>query len=339
MPKISIIVPVYKVEKYIEQCIESILNQTFKDFELILVDDGSPDKCPEICDKYALKDERIKVIHQKNRGLSAARNTGIDVSSGDYLCFIDSDDLIASEYCQQLYNLLENNDYDFSVCGMYRFRDEYESFPRVFNLESKVWNSNEFLKEQLNRRSEFGACNKLYRRSIFSKIRFVEGRLNEDVIWSGDLSINTMKCIETKSQYYCYRQRSNGIVGKQSKKGSLDFLYASNYLINISQTFHPDMIEDCLYYSLSYTWNFIDKIYVQCSFRDNYLYLVTLQKMLRKYRNLYKEMEQFSKIQKYRMNLFSSSKILYGLNAYLRLIRVYLFRIIHKGPYKNNHGI
>lgn len=339
MELISVIIPVYKVEKYLRQCVDSILAQTYSELEIILVDDGSPDNCGIICDEYALKDKRIKVIHQENMGLSAARNTGIDASHGDYLCFIDSDDVVTPEYCQVLYDLLKNNDYDFSVCGTCRFEDGFEPLPTMINLENKVWKSNEFLKEQLNKRSEFGVWNKLYRRSVFSKMRFAEGRLNEDVIWSGDLAINTTNCIQTKSQHYCYRQRDNGIVGKQSKKCSLDFLYAGNYLIKISESLYPEILEDCLYYAASYPWTFIDKIYVECSFKENYLFLTYLQKMLRNYRTSYKEMPRFSKIQRYRMNLFSISKILYGINAYLRLIRVYFYRLICKDPYKNGHGI
>ena len=100
--KISIIVPVYKVEQFLPQCIDSILAQSFADFELILVDDGSPDNCPAICDEYAARDSRISVTHQKNGGLSSARNAGIAKSSCEYLCFIDSDDLLSPEYCKML---------------------------------------------------------------------------------------------------------------------------------------------------------------------------------------------------------------------------------------------
>ena len=106
MPKISVIVPVYKVEKYLDRCVRSVLAQTFRDFELILVDDGSPDSCPQMCDDWAKKDSRIKVIHQNNQGLSAARNTGIRAASGEYINFIDSDDWVADTLLSDLYRLL-----------------------------------------------------------------------------------------------------------------------------------------------------------------------------------------------------------------------------------------
>lgn len=339
MELISVIVPIYNVEKYLKQCIDSIIIQTYPELEIILVDDGSPDNCGILCDEYELKDNRIKVIHQDNMGLSGARNTGIYASHGAYLCFIDSDDLVTPDYCQVLYDLLKDNDYDFSVCGTCRFQDGYDPNPVNASLEGNTLESKEFLKEQLNKRSEFGVWNKLYRRSIFSKMKFAVGRLNEDVIWSGDLSINTTKCIEIKSQHYCYRQRSNGIVSNQSQKCSLDFLYAGNYLVKISECYYPEILEECLYYVANYPWSFIDKIYVERSFIENYLFLSCLQKILRNHRKSYKEIKSFSKIQLYRMNVFSISKILYGINAYFRLIRVYYCRIIQKDPYESGHGI
>jgi len=116
-PKISCIVPVYNVEKYLHCCIDSILSQTFTDFELILVDDGSPDNSPAICDEYARKDNRIKVIHQKNAGVSVARNSGMDIMQGDYYCFIDSDDWITTDYLEKLYNTAKEENADLVVCG------------------------------------------------------------------------------------------------------------------------------------------------------------------------------------------------------------------------------
>lgn len=105
---ISIVIPVYKVELYLEKCIESIINQTYKNLEIIIVDDGSPDNCPKICDEYAQKDNRIKVIHKENGGLSDARNAGIDVAAGKYIAFVDSDDYVSNDYIEYMYNLIKN---------------------------------------------------------------------------------------------------------------------------------------------------------------------------------------------------------------------------------------
>ena len=103
MPKVSVIVPIYKVEKYLRQCIDSIINQSLKDIEIILVDDGSPDNCPKICDEYKKIDSRIKVIHKKNGGLSSARNAGMKIATGEYIGFVDSDDYVSKEFLEELY--------------------------------------------------------------------------------------------------------------------------------------------------------------------------------------------------------------------------------------------
>lgn len=120
---VSIIIPVYKVEKYLSKCIESIFKQTYFDLELILVDDGSPDKCPEICDTYASKDERVVVIHQKNAGVSAARNAGLEKAKGEYIGFVDPDDWIAPEMYKKMISELESSESDLAICG-YEYYDE-----------------------------------------------------------------------------------------------------------------------------------------------------------------------------------------------------------------------
>ena len=126
MPRLSIIVPVYKVEKYIHKCVDSILNQTFTDFELILVDDGSPDNCGRICDEYAEKDSRVRVIHKENGGLSDARNYGIDAAEGSILGFVDSDDMIDNDMYDQMIRFLDNNELDIVCCDTYLVRGNRE---------------------------------------------------------------------------------------------------------------------------------------------------------------------------------------------------------------------
>ena len=118
LPKISVIIPVYKVEEYISRCIKSVVDQTYSNLEIILVDDGSPDNCPAICDKWAEKDSRIKVIHKKNGGLSDARNAGMQIASGEFIGFVDSDDWISKEMYQLLYENMKENESDISACGV-----------------------------------------------------------------------------------------------------------------------------------------------------------------------------------------------------------------------------
>lgn len=193
--KISVIVPVYKVEEYLPKCIESILNQTYKNLELILVDDGSPDRCPEICDEYAKKDKRVKVIHKKNAGVSAARNDGIDSATGDFVAFVDSDDWIEPEMYEKLLQKQQENDYDVVFCGFNIIIDNVvysvieknkaefcETKDLVYLLRCpnyKILNNNQYVS--------FGniQCYNwrfLYKKEIFDKIHFNE-KLNymEDV--------------------------------------------------------------------------------------------------------------------------------------------------------------
>lgn len=118
MPKVSIIVPIYNVERYLDRCVQSLLNQTLKDIEIILVDDGSPDNCPDLCNEYARKDSRIKVIHKKNAGLGFVRNSGLDIANGEYIAFVDSDDYVSENMYEQLYNETVAQNFDIVYCGV-----------------------------------------------------------------------------------------------------------------------------------------------------------------------------------------------------------------------------
>ncbi len=142
MPEISIILPIYKVEKYLPACVDSILEQTFTDFELIMVDDGSPDRCEAICEDYAKKDERIRVIWQENQGLSGARNTGLDAAVGKYITFVDSDDVVNIYYLEELLQALIGNKADVSVCNYLAFHDgevyDYKVLPPKMNMEGYI---------------------------------------------------------------------------------------------------------------------------------------------------------------------------------------------------------
>lgn len=147
MPKISIIVPVYNVEKYLEKCVRSILAQTFTDFELILVDDGSPDSSGAMCDQFAEQDQRVKVIHKENGGLSDARNAGIEIATGEYLGFVDSDDYIADDMYELLYTNIVKEDADLSICGIYDVyegKEPVEKQQQYIVLDKVAKNENDF---------------------------------------------------------------------------------------------------------------------------------------------------------------------------------------------------
>lgn len=182
MPLISVIVPVYNVKDYLAECIESILLQTLKDFELILIDDGSTDNSGEICDEYEKREHRIKVLHKKNGGLSSARNAGIDIAKGKYICFIDSDDYVKNTYLEYLYELVKSQKCQIAVCSIIRFDVVHGTFSSI-NDDNKVYLSTEaafrymFLHEKY-----YGvfAWNKLYKKELFNDIRYPEGKYYED---------------------------------------------------------------------------------------------------------------------------------------------------------------
>lgn len=208
MALISIVVPIYKVEKYLNRCIDSILNQTINNFELILVNDGSTDGCGKICDEYSRKDNRIKVIHKENGGLSDARNTGIKAAKGKYIGFIDSDDYIEADMYEILYNDIQSNNADISVCGYYT---DYlnANIRNYINNEKFILNKEEALG-MIDKISP-GAWNKLYKREIFEDIEYPVGKLNEDVF----IIINILeKCnkivFDTRPKYH-YIQRASSI--------------------------------------------------------------------------------------------------------------------------------
>lgn len=174
---VSIIVPVYKVEKFLPKCIESVLNQTYTDFELILVDDGSPDKSPEICDKYAELDKRVVVIHQKNAGVSAARNAGLENAKGEYIGFVDPDDWIAPKMYEQMIFAMEGSNADLAICGY----DYYDEDYHVDEQRRYKVRSNEVVdqREIMNRFSDMppsirhGVCNKLFKNNLLHTQRFI----------------------------------------------------------------------------------------------------------------------------------------------------------------------
>ncbi|MDU6522389.1 glycosyltransferase family 2 protein [Enterococcus devriesei] len=225
MCEISIIVPVYNVEKYLNKCVDSILNQTFKDFEVILVDDGSPDNSGAICDQYAQKDSRVKVIHKKNGGLSDARNAGIEAAQGKYLGFIDSDDYIADDMYELLYNNIVHEDADMSICGIYHVYEGKE--PEEKPGKYMVLNRNEatVLIFHGNQISDH-AVNKLYKKQIFSELRYPIGKYHEDSFTIvGILDQCNIVVIDTKQKYYYYH-RDDSITSQTFSKKHLEYITA-----------------------------------------------------------------------------------------------------------------
>lgn len=203
MPQISVIVPVYNVEKYIHRCVDSILSQTFGDFELILVDDGSPDNCGAICDEYAAKDSRVRVIHQKNGGLSAARNAGIDAAVGKYIMFCDSDDYVAKNWCDEMHNAIVENPLAFVVSNVARVSN-YQVAPTsvMYDNEKTPFVATSYFELYKKSVSAY-ACNKIYNRTILQARNL---RFDTSCRYAEDVEFNVQYCLHCETIVYIDRE-------------------------------------------------------------------------------------------------------------------------------------
>ena len=215
-PLISVIVPVYNVDRYLVRCVDSIINQTYKNLEIILVDDGSTDKSPQICDSYLQKDTRIRVVHKQNGGLSSARNAGLDTATGEYIAFVDSDDYILPEMYEVLFRLIDENNADMAVSS-YQKVDE-AGIPlqsKNTNGKDEVLSGDEVLSIGM-KDIDMMACSKLYKSSIFDDIddiRFPEGRLHEDEFTTHHILSKCSRIVSTSARMYMYTQRAGSIMG------------------------------------------------------------------------------------------------------------------------------
>lgn len=244
MDLISIIVPVYKVESYLNKCIESIVNQTYQNLEIILVDDGSPDHCPAMCDDWAKKDSRIKVVHKSNGGLSDARNAGMAIATGDYIAFVDSDDWIEITFVEYLYQAIRKIDADISACEVREVLDGEEvnaivdELPRVQDCTSKEAIGG--LMNGCNFRAV--AWNKLYRAEILQDEHFEVGRLHEDEFFSYRIFDKASRLAFIDIPLYNYRQRSGSIMTTFSIR-HLDALDAYLERLEFLERKYPDLAE------------------------------------------------------------------------------------------------
>lgn len=218
-PLISVIVPCYMVEKYLSLCIESIMAQTYKNLEIILVDDGSPDKSGDICEAFAKKDKRLRVIHKKNGGLSDARNVAIDIVKGEFITFVDSDDYIANDYVESLYKLIVENDAQMSITRCIPFIEGTRPVGERTFGKSKVFNVNDALVDLFYQRDfDNAAWAKMYHYSLFeSGIRYPKGWLYEDLATTYKLMMLCNKVVFNNYKNYYYLLRQDSIEGSSFK--------------------------------------------------------------------------------------------------------------------------
>lgn len=314
MPKISVIIPVYNVEKFLRRCLDSIINQTMNDIEIILIDDGSTDNSGNICDEYAEKDDRIIVIHKENGGVSSARNKGLDIASGEYVTFVDSDDYIDNNMYEVLYrNAVEKK---VDICGCF-FKYITADKVMLFNPTKKqrslkgIYNGNDFVKLLYIDEYSNGLCvsmwNKIYKRNLFYSLKFKSSIYEDDEIchkiYKSDTSILLMD-----SPFYTYVQNTNSLTSKKFSEKNLIFI---DILYNRLNSFKKDNLEELYIDTIRLYCNIVIEYYFKMkNLNNNYDFIY-----LNQYRKILKDVIKLKNISlkdKIRFNIFSFSPMLYS---------------------------
>lgn len=228
MEKISIIIPVYNVEKYLKMCLDSVINQTYQNLEIILINDGSTDNSGKICEEYKRADSRIILIHKENEGLSMARNTGLDIASGEYISFVDSDDYISRNMVETLYNRLLETQSDMAVCSIQYVDEAGKNLYSNFTFDDIVLGQNEFWKlySSTGHTECVVAWNKLYKREILEQLYYPKGRIREDEFLLPYIVERCFRICTVSDRLIFYRQRNDSIMGYESQKSKLDYIEA-----------------------------------------------------------------------------------------------------------------
>lgn len=256
---ISVIIPVYNVEKYLLECLDSVINQTYKNLQIILVDDGSTDSSGKICDVYAEKDNRITVVHQKNAGAGAAKNTGLELIDGDYFSIIDSDDYIELDMYEKMVNSLEKYNADIVQC---LFRNVYvnDSFDRKYKIKGnypKVLTSKSFLKEYLYDWKYAIFANKVFKSSLLKEIRFPVGRKIDDEFFTYKLVCNAKKVVNIDNILYNYRMRKTSVMNENDTDRLIydridcfieRYNYVSDIYPSLKKKYNLKLYDDLLYF-------------------------------------------------------------------------------------------
>lgn len=232
-PAISVIVPVYRAERYLSDCVDSILAQTFRDFELILVNDGSPDNSGAICDAYAEKDSRVKVIHKANGGASSARNVGVEVAVGKYIGWVDADDRILPNMYETLYQLAEQ--YSADIADSQHILINGKQSIRSGREESIVYGSGSFIQDQFfSAKMKPGLTTKIYKRGLWNGIRFPEGRKHQDCYVNMRFALMPLIYVRTSEPFYYYVVRDNSITTTYTLRELREAIYLYEYTMELA---------------------------------------------------------------------------------------------------------
>ena len=254
--KITVIIPVYNVELYLRRCVDSVLNQTYDNLEIVLVDDGSPDGCPAICDEYAQKDSRVEVIHKKNGGLSSARNAALDSQfKGDYITFVDSDDWIAPDTYEYCTKTMEENDADIIQFG-YMTTKEYTFETNIKKEVIETYTDKDILKYYLlstYKTGSYSVCRCLFPRHAIGKNRFREGKINEDIDFKFKVLKNTEKLVVSNLVKYFYYQHGETISSGGLREKDYDLYEAADELYKLAVNEHDSEIERLAFFKKTRT--------------------------------------------------------------------------------------
>ena len=259
---VTVIIPVYNVEMYLPLCINSILNQTYQNLEIILIDDGSTDDSPGICDTYALKDNRIKVIHQQNQGAAVARNTGLENATGEYIVFVDSDDFINEKMIEKLYIALKQTDSDLSICN---FKYTSENGKEIDLKETDIKNEVLYTEEIIDKLFQNNNCgyiviwNKMYKKDLWKQIRYPVGVIYEDEAVIHHIFSKCKKVATISDELYYYRQVSGSIMHSERNEKNLDkYLALADRLMFFKNTVNKENIRKLAY---QYWYHYLDDYY------------------------------------------------------------------------------
>lgn len=241
-PLVSVIIPVYQVEKYLDKCIYSVINQTYKNIEIILIDDGSKDNSSKICDKWLLLDQRIKVLHCNNGGGGKSRNRGLNKASGEFIVFVDSDDYIHENMIECLYSYF-SNEVDIVECDYIETFDNNAKFEYEVTCRSKLYTSKEALIQNINDcLFKQVVWNKMYRKDIINNIRFPEGKIIDDEFWTYRVIGNANKLIHIDQKLYAYRQRKESIMHSKFSLDRYQIIEARKDRLEFIRLSYPELI-------------------------------------------------------------------------------------------------
>lgn len=318
--KISVIVAIYNVENFLNKCIDSIIKQSYNNIEIILVNDGSTDNSKEICDKWAEKDNRIKIINKLNGGLSDARNMGIEKSSGEYICFIDGDDYIDKDMIFKMFKAIRENEAEISICNRYHVFENGNTFIKFEQKEKEIIMTSEEAIFQMNSFKSFdmSACTKMFKRELFEDIEFPKGKISEDFYVMYKLFDKADKIVSISDPLYFYYQRNGSIT--KNKKFNYDFISAAYEQCIFVEKKYPNL-KECVrtsYASANMT-SYNSMINVKAK---------VPRKLQRELRNNVKENYKYIKENKYikKIKKVQAFLFIYNIGFYNLIYKIYKFK-------------